>query len=501
MKFKLFLFVIIILMIVVVYADHAYAFADENYIIVDTGQVKCYSDVDSETVDCPEDGEDFYGQDSTYNDEIPNYTLSGDGLTVYDNVTGLNWTKSPDFDGDGDIDTYDKMTFAEAQAYPDDLDAINFGGYNDWRLPTIKELYSLIVFSGIDPSAYSGSGTSGLTPFIDTDFFDYNYGDTSAGERIIDAQYWSATEYVSTTMNGDHTVFGVNFADGRIKGYGTIQPGPAGGADKTQYVRFVRGNPGYGVNDFVDNGDGTVTDLATGLMWQQSDSGSGLNFQDSLAYAESLDLAGHTDWRVPNAKELQGILDYTRSPDTTASAAIDPVFGVTGITNEGGAADFPFYWSSTTHVGGIPDPSGGIPEPTGKWGAYIAFGRALGFMQPPGGGAYNLLDVHGAGSQRSDPKIGSASSYPNGHGPQGDVVRVDNFVRCVRGTSSRLCQPLTANGDTNCDCKINMKDLAHFAAQWNKTACGKCKGKDLTGEGNVNTEDLAIIAAIWLQGK
>lgn len=43
------------------------------------------------------------------------------------------------------------------------------------------------------------------------------------------------------------------------------------------------------------------------------------------------------------------------------------------------------------------------------------------------------MDVHGAGSQRSDPKVGDASEFPHGRGPQGDVIRIENMVRCVRG--------------------------------------------------------------------
>jgi hypothetical protein len=65
-------------------------------------------------------------------------------------------------------------------------------------------------------------------------------------------------------MNSNTTVFGVNFADGRIKGYpGDISPR---GQPMKQFVRYVRGNPEYGINDFADNGDGTITDTATGLM-------------------------------------------------------------------------------------------------------------------------------------------------------------------------------------------------------------------------------------------
>ena len=70
---------------------------------------------------------------------------------------------------------------------------------------------------------------------------------------------------------------------------------------------------------FVDNGDGTITDLATGLMWQKADSGMTLNWEEALEYSEELELGGHDDWRLPNVKELQGILDYSRSPATTGT--------------------------------------------------------------------------------------------------------------------------------------------------------------------------------------
>jgi hypothetical protein len=49
---------------------------------------------------------------------------------------------------------------------------------------------------------------------------------------------------------------------------------------------------------------------------------------------------------------------------------------------------------------------------------------------------YTLLDVHGAGAQRSDPKSGDAADFPNGRGPQGDVIRIDNYVRLVRDAES-----------------------------------------------------------------
>ena len=401
-----------------------------DYAIVDSDQSVFYDDMDEVTE--PAVGEAFYGQDAHYEGNQPSYTLSADGLTVYDNVTGLTWAASPDTDLDGVLESPgDKLSWWDAMDFPATLNAMSYGGYDDWRVPTIKELYSLILFSGEDPSGYSGS-TSGIIPFIDTGYFEFVYGNEAQMERIIDSQYWSSTEYVDTTMNGDHTVFGVNFADGRIKGYGTTFHG----SDKVSFIQCVRGNTDYGVNDFTDNGNGTVTDSATGLMWQQSDSGEGMAWGEALAYAESLDLGGHDDWRLPNTKELQSIVDYTRSPGSSSSAAIDPVFTCTQITNETLATDYPWYWTGTTHANFSPTPGGHA--------AYVCFGRGMGYM----GG---WVDAHGAGCQRSDPKAGDLSDftyvpygYYFGDAPQGDAIRIDNFVRCVRDAGdSGVVEPAT----------------------------------------------------------
>ncbi|MBN1262612.1 MAG: DUF1566 domain-containing protein [Anaerolineae bacterium] len=383
-----------------------------TYPVVDTGQTICYDDGDE--LACPAAGEAFYGQDAQFDGNAPGYTDNGNG-TVTDNVTGLMWQQSPDTDEDGDIDVADKFTYAEACAY---CEALDLAGYDDWQLPGIKQLYSLIDFSGIDPSGYQGNDTTGLNPFIDTDYFDFAYGDTNAGERLIDAQFASSTLYVAATPM--QLLFGVNFADGRIKGYGLTMPGPGGG-EKTFYVLCSRGNTSYGQNSFVDNQDGTITDSASGLMWAQDDSEQGLNWEEALAWVEEKNAEnylGYSDWRLPNVKELQSLVDYTRSPDTTGSAAIDPLFDVTAITNEAGATDYPFYWSSTTHANWTESP--------GAYGAYVAFGRALGYMNN------TWVDVHGAGAQRSDPKSGDPVDWPYGHGPQGDAIRIYNYVRLVR---------------------------------------------------------------------
>ena len=128
-----------------------------------------------------------------------------------------------------------------------------------------------------------------MTPYINTDYFDFRYPDTSRGHRIMDAQYWSSNKYVGTTMRGDRSAFGFNFADGRINAYPT---GQGRGPTKRSFIRCVRGKQGYGVNHFTDNGDVTITDAATGLMWTKSDSAVTGNWEQALSYAEKLVHAG-----------------------------------------------------------------------------------------------------------------------------------------------------------------------------------------------------------------
>ena len=409
----------------------------QSYPITGTDQTTFFNN--STSISEPAEGEDFYGQDANYPGNVPSYTDNGDG-TVTDNVTGLMWQQSFDHNGDGEIDVDDKLTYNEiVKKFGDG--GITFAEYDDWRLPTIKEMYSLILFRGRDISPQSTS-VENLTPFIDNKTFEFNYGDLDAGERLIDMQCATTNVYVSDEVPA--TVFGVNFADGRIKGYGLDMPDRGG---KAFNYLLVRANISYGVNKFVDNTDGTITDEASGLMWMQDDNEEGILWQDALAYAEGKEFAGYSDWRLPDAKELQSIVDYQRSPATTNSAAINPLFNCTQITNEAGENDYPWYWSNTTHVH--------QGEKSGSAAVYVAFGKSLGNMPkrpgknkqkgerpsgPPQGGQQennnnepvNWVDVHGAGSQRSDPKTGNPDDYPTGHGPQGDAIRIYNYVRLVR---------------------------------------------------------------------
>jgi hypothetical protein len=356
-----------------------------SYVVVDTGQHRRFDDrgwiIEAGSTEFP-------GQDGDYDGPQPAYQDDGDG-TVTDLQTGLIWQREP---------PEELYTWQAAMAY---ADALDLAGHDDWRLPNIKELLSIMDFAG---------SIRIHAPYVDTRYFGYHFPDVSGGHRDIDAQYWSSTPYFGRVMTGLEGAFGVNFADGRIKCYPT-KFGPRGGPSGP-YVRCVRG-PEYGKNDFADNGDGTVTDRATGLMWTKADSGVPMNWHDALHYAEALEFAGFSDWRLPNAKELQSIVDYTRAPDAVdparRPAAIDPLFDLTDQES--------WFWTSTSHGDNT------------SHAIYIAFGRATSAWIWAG----EKMNAHGAGAMRSDPKSGDPTWYAGGLGPQGDEIRIQNYVRCVRG--------------------------------------------------------------------
>ena len=348
-----------------------------SYVVVDTGQNSCFDN--SELISCPEPGEPFYGQDAQYNGNQPSYQDNGDG-TITDLNTGLMWQQTPVNIG---------FSWQEAVDYCNDLE---LAGYDDWRIPSLKELFSISDFS------------QGW-PYLDTSFFDI------AGPSVSkDEQYWTSNFYVGLTHNGAPSAFGVNHGTGHIKAYPADGGGPMG-----NYVRAVRGDS-YGSNEFDDNGDGTVTDTATGLMWQQDDSGVAMDWEDALSYAENFELAGYDDWRLPNVKELQSIVDYTHSPNAIDPDNLGPAidsnfFNITelppGTTSYN--PDYGYFWTSTSARMRSDSPN--------YYAWYVAFGTAV---------DKEGEDSHGAGGVRFDTKVEG--------GPAGeDEGRIYNYVRCVRG--------------------------------------------------------------------
>ncbi len=92
---------------------------------------------------------------------------------------------------------------------------------------------------------------------------------------------------------------------------------------------------------FTDNGDGTVTDDHTGLMWNKSVVDvEGITWQQALEFCNESESAGYTDWRVPNIVELMTMLDHGR--DDYMNPALEWTYTADPVST------CRYFWSSTT---------------------------------------------------------------------------------------------------------------------------------------------------------
>jgi hypothetical protein len=237
-----------------------------------------------------------FGEDHDYSIHVPAYVDNGDG-TITDTITGLMWQKS-----DGG-----EMRIESAMAYADSL---SLAGYSNWRLPLPQEILSIFNLQKNNPA-------------MDVIYF------PSSG-----AEYW----WTSVTQTGDNSKVWCGNAGGGIGNHLKTETISAGGSKKfhVKAVRDVQA-PESIPNRYTDNGDGSITDNLTMLMWQKNPAVTDLIWEQALSGAENLDYAGFTDWRLPNIKELFSIHD----PDRTIPAA-DPVFGLQAVAK---------YWSSTSIPG------------------------------------------------------------------------------------------------------------------------------------------------------
>ncbi len=227
------------------------------------------------------------GEDSDYTINPPSYTDNGNA-TVTDNVTGLMWQQETTV-----------HSWSNALEYCSDL---SLASYSDWRLPTIKEIQQIADYQTTHP-------------VIDSTFF----------PNTISSSFWTS----NTAAWSNDYAWKFSFSNGTNSREEKTRNGN---------VHCVRGRH-LAFGDFVDNGDGTVTDSATGLMWQQSDYylNMGSGWRDGLNYCEGLSLAGHNDWRLPNIKELFSIVDLSRR---------DPSINTAYFPNTHSSWD---YLSSTTN--------------------------------------------------------------------------------------------------------------------------------------------------------
>lgn len=249
-------------------------------LLPDTGQTNSYTTT--------------FGEDHDYSINPPSFTNNGNG-TITDNVTGLMWKQADD----------GEMIYENAAPF---CDALSYAGYTDWRLPSPMESFSIINLQNNNPA-------------LNTTYF------TSSA-----AEYW----WTNMVQVGDNTKIWCTNTGGGIGNKPKAETISAGGTFKyhTRCVRDVA-TPMVIPNHFTDNGNGTITDNLTQLVWQKVPSIGVYNWEQAIAYAEGLNLASFTDWRLPNIKELQSLNDESVSNPSVNST----FFGSLGVHN---------YWSSTT---------------------------------------------------------------------------------------------------------------------------------------------------------
>jgi hypothetical protein len=240
---------------------HTISVADTGFSpLPDTGK-HGYSDHDG-GIPAPNPGEAFYGQDGHYQGREPAYRDNKNG-TVTDLNTGLIWqkgTRENNFIG----------IWAEALDY---CQTLLLGGKSDWRLPTRMELLTLT---------------------------DYGSFDLSFDERPFPPgrnAYWSS----SKGSSNPELRWMVDFL------FGTADQ-----SSRLADTMCVSGAP-LSPGEYVDNRDGSIWDITTGLVWQQSDDGALRNWEEALSYCQALTLAGFEDWWLPDVRELSSIVDERRT--------------------------------------------------------------------------------------------------------------------------------------------------------------------------------------------
>ncbi len=231
---------------------------------------------------------------------------------VKDNHTGLVWEVKT-IEGPHSFEQENKVNWANrdvpATASNDEV----FCGITSWRVPTVVELITIANNNRQNPA------------FVATHF-----------PNGKSQSYWTSLPVAGNSANA----WTINFYSGI---------GNSKAKTMNFQVRLVSGD--YTANDtstsrYLVNGDGTATDLVTGLMWKQCPEGlSGddcsagtpatLVWGGSMKAARDSTFAGYSDWRLPNMKEFQSIVAFDK---------YNPAINTEVFPNPGAVLSF---WTST----------------------------------------------------------------------------------------------------------------------------------------------------------
>lgn len=282
-----------------------------------TSQLKCFDN--GYEIECPEPGEPFYGQDAGKAREgvcaPKSFSIVDTGIVgediVHDNNTGLEWMRTPDGSRE--------YGWSDAASYCSDLD---YGGYDDWRVPNPKEYLSIV-------------DNGRALPSLDTNYFDL--------PQIPDGSYFNYNSWTSKkNVNGyNYWFWAVEFDKGELEDIAD---------NATRFVRCVRGDEMPESEfiipeEFAETEEKVVVDIVSGLQWQYADADipdEGDFWKGALEYCENLEYAGYDDWRLPNKDELTTIVDFGRLEPASSFPDIEAVNYLLTSTTMPGESDAVF---------------------------------------------------------------------------------------------------------------------------------------------------------------
>jgi len=319
--------------------------------VAKTGQTGCW-DASGTPVACGGTGQDGMLQNGFPRLAQP-FTDNGDG-TITDNLTGLMWSK------DGNPSAL-PLPWQGALNFIKSLNSQNYQGYNDWRLPNINEMRSVANYQ--QASIYGWVNSNGFN--VPTNYYwssdSVPAGPTASGPLTAWYIGIGNDSVVGKTAKSNNNLYfwpvraGQPVTPGSLNLVKTGQNScwdatgqsvscPGTGQDGDTQAGAAWPNP-----RFSDNGDQTITDNATGLVWSRDanapgpagcTTGNALPWQAALNYVKCLNSnawLGRSDWRLPNINELASRFNgqQNRQGDWLTAS---------GFTN----VQFDTYWSSTS---------------------------------------------------------------------------------------------------------------------------------------------------------
>lgn len=335
-----------------------------------TGQTACY-DGSGKSRACAGTGEDGEIQAGVVW-PLPRFSDNGNA-TMTDHLTGLIWSKDANAPGSAPAacpNAGSSMTWPAALDFVSCLNAGNFAGAGDWRLPNLNELESLVHAGVSNPSAWLNA--SGFSQVQSGPYWSSTNDDSDPKTQVpSEVNAWDvdlATGDLSLPSNktflravwpvrGTSTAPAQLWQTGQVKCFDVagrrINPCLGSGQDGELLAGALwtpsRYMPNLAVTLAVDQLTGLIWPAQTNSPGPQSCANAGhpMTWQEALNHVKCLNqqaYLGLNSWRLPNRKELRSLADYS----TANPAVLDFSPFAAGLAKGN------TFWSSTTHAA-VPD--------------------------------------------------------------------------------------------------------------------------------------------------